>query len=242
MTTFGWCFHDLPMPTVSPFSLIHPFLDMMQQTPPLGRPAAGYRLPLPRRWSVRQESRPPLVYDARGKDNASPGETTNTGPTLQEPDRMRERRERLLSIRARAGVSRKDVRDDIVHGTRDGTAESNSRDQTLRRQRGKGKFRFPCSADHKQDWQPYQIDVQSAESNGRGDVQLKRSFSNGINNATLLQLPRTWAFKYEWDIVSAYMCVCLESLKKLIYPLYTHDHFTVCRRFAISTINPLLHL
>ena len=34
--------------------------------------------------------------------------------------------------------------------TRDGTAELNSQDQTLRRERGQGKFRFPCSADHDQ--------------------------------------------------------------------------------------------
>ena len=41
--------------------------------------------------------------------------------------------------------------------TRDGTAQ----DQTLMRERGQGKFRFPCSADHEQDWQPYPVDVQS---------------------------------------------------------------------------------
>ena len=45
-----------------------------------------------------------------------------------------------------------------------GTAEPNSRDQALRRERVQGKFRFPCSADHEQDWQPYPVDVQSAES------------------------------------------------------------------------------
>ena len=48
--------------------------------------------------------------------------------------------------------------------TRDGTAEPNSRDQALRREWGQGKFRFSCSADHKQDWQPYPVDAQSAES------------------------------------------------------------------------------
>ena len=36
--------------------------------------------------------------------------------------------------------------------TRDGTAEPVSRDQILRRERGQGKTRFPCSADHEQDW------------------------------------------------------------------------------------------
>ena len=39
--------------------------------------------------------------------------------------------------------------------TRDGTAEPVSRDQILRRERGKRIIHFPCSAaDHEQDWQP----------------------------------------------------------------------------------------
>ena len=39
--------------------------------------------------------------------------------------------------------------------TRDGTAEPDSRDQTLRRERGQRIVNFPCSAaDHEQDWQP----------------------------------------------------------------------------------------
>ena len=36
--------------------------------------------------------------------------------------------------------------------TRDGTAESVSRDQIIRRGLGQ-----PCSADHEQDWQPYRL-------------------------------------------------------------------------------------
>ena len=39
--------------------------------------------------------------------------------------------------------------------TRDGTAEPVSRDQILRHTRGQGNIKFPCSADHEQDWQPY---------------------------------------------------------------------------------------
>ena len=35
------------------------------------------------------------------------------------------------------------------------------RDQTLRRERGRGKNHFPCSADHEQDWQPYPVDPYS---------------------------------------------------------------------------------
>ena len=39
--------------------------------------------------------------------------------------------------------------------TRDGTAESISRDQILRRERGQRIIYFPCSAaGHEQDWQP----------------------------------------------------------------------------------------
>ena len=46
--------------------------------------------------------------------------------------------------------------------TRDGTAESVSRDQILRHVRGQGNIHFPCSADHEQDWQPYLVDPYSA--------------------------------------------------------------------------------
>ena len=45
--------------------------------------------------------------------------------------------------------------------TRDGIAESVSRDQILRRKRGQGNFHFPCSADHVQGWQPYPVDPYS---------------------------------------------------------------------------------
>ena len=43
----------------------------------------------------------------------------------------------------------------------DGTAKIVSRDldQNLRRQRGQGNIKFPCSADqHERDWQPYPVD------------------------------------------------------------------------------------
>ena len=42
--------------------------------------------------------------------------------------------------------------------TRDGTAEPVSRDQILRHARGQGNINFPCSADHKEGWQPYPVD------------------------------------------------------------------------------------
>ena len=43
--------------------------------------------------------------------------------------------------------------------TRDGIAEPVSRDQILRRKRGRGNMIFSCSVDHnKQDWQPCPVD------------------------------------------------------------------------------------
>ena len=38
------------------------------------------------------------------------------------------------------------------------TAEPVSRDQILRRERGRGNNNFPRSDDHEQDWQPYLVD------------------------------------------------------------------------------------
>ena len=45
--------------------------------------------------------------------------------------------------------------------TRGGTAESVSRDQILRHERGRGNIHFSCSADHVRDWQPYPVDPYS---------------------------------------------------------------------------------
>ena len=45
--------------------------------------------------------------------------------------------------------------------TRDGTAETVSRDQILRHERGQGNINFPCSAGHEQDWQPHPVDPYS---------------------------------------------------------------------------------
>ena len=46
--------------------------------------------------------------------------------------------------------------------TRDGTGEPVSRNQILRRERGKGIIHFPCSAQHEQGWQPYPVGPYSA--------------------------------------------------------------------------------
>ena len=45
--------------------------------------------------------------------------------------------------------------------TRDGTAETVSRDEILRLERGQGNIHFPYSVDHEQDWQPYPVDPYS---------------------------------------------------------------------------------
>ena len=49
--------------------------------------------------------------------------------------------------------------------TLDVTAEPVSLDQILRHVRGQGTINFPSSADHEQDWQPYQVDRFSAICN-----------------------------------------------------------------------------
>ena len=45
--------------------------------------------------------------------------------------------------------------------TRDGTVETVSRDQILRREREQGNIIFPCSADHEQNWQLCPADTYS---------------------------------------------------------------------------------
>ena len=50
--------------------------------------------------------------------------------------------------------------------TRDGTTEPVSRDQILRYVQGQGNINFPCSADHEQDCQQYQVDPYSAICDG----------------------------------------------------------------------------
>ena len=47
--------------------------------------------------------------------------------------------------------------------TRDETAETVSRDQILKHERGQRNSHFFCSADHEQDWQPYPVDPYSCD-------------------------------------------------------------------------------
>ena len=73
--------------------------------------------------------------------------------------------------------------------TRDGTAEPVSRDEILRRERGQGNSHFPCSADHKQDWQPYAVDPYSCY------VYIK----SRLNPQTALSLPHKILIKnFHW--------------------------------------------
>ena len=99
--------------------------------------------------------------------------------------------------------------------TRDGTAEPNSRDQTLRRERGLGKFRFPCSADHKQDWQPYPVDAQPAESDDHTHTHcqyISIHTTLGIHSKTL---------QFFLVTMSTYhMCVVLPRTDHLVYNIF----------------------
>ena len=58
-------------------------------------------------------------------------------------------------------ISKHQIQPEYGDETRDGTAETVSRDQILRHERGQGNINFPCSADHEQDWQPYPVDPHS---------------------------------------------------------------------------------
>ena len=44
------------------------------------------------------------------------------------------------------------------------SGQSVLRDQILRHARGQGNINLPCSADRKQDWQPYPVDPYSARA------------------------------------------------------------------------------
>ena len=65
------------------------------------------------------------------------------------------------------------------------TAEPVSRDQILRRERGQRNIRFPCSADHDQDRQPYPVDSSLAICDEHAHPILKY-VSNVLNNSSTL--------------------------------------------------------
>ena len=67
---------------------------------------------------------------------------------------------------------------------RDGTAEPVSRDQILRHAQGQGNIHSPCSVDHEQDWQPYQVDPYSDICDDRTYIHTYRSRIHAVPNGT----------------------------------------------------------
>ena len=70
---------------------------------------------------------------------------------------------------------------EISRLTRDGTAEPVSRDQILWRIRGQESIHFPCSADHKQGWQPYPVDPNSALSDDNSYIYIHSRYFQHAN-------------------------------------------------------------
>ena len=69
--------------------------------------------------------------------------------------------------------------------TRDGTAESVSRDQILRHERGQGNVHFSCSADHVQDWQPYPVDLYSCYMYNHSAIARVSSFQQSRDQPSM---------------------------------------------------------
>ena len=96
----------------------------------------------------------------------------------------------------------------ILRYTRDGTAESVSRNRILRRERGQVDINFPCSADHEQDWQPYQVDPFSCDVLDHTYIQTYIHTNNslgvgkGAHKSWFMVKPEKAATRY---------CKCLED-------------------------------
>ena len=75
--------------------------------------------------------------------------------------------------------------------TRDGTAESVSRDQILRHARGQGNIHFPCSVDHEQDWQPYPVDPYSAICDDQTYIHTYIHKNLSASSLDLLSIPQS---------------------------------------------------
>ena len=73
--------------------------------------------------------------------------------------------------------------------TRDGTAESVSRDHTLRHERGGGNIHFPCSTHHEQDRQPYPVEPYCVESPDYAHNRISGSVLYFIFSIILVLLP-----------------------------------------------------
>ena len=73
--------------------------------------------------------------------------------------------------------------------TRDGTAEPVSRDHILRRERGQRKKHFPCSADHKQYWQPHPLILTLAICDDRTYIHNLKMVHTLVVTCIMLYLP-----------------------------------------------------
>ena len=86
--------------------------------------------------------------------------------------------------------------------TRDGTAESVSRDQIFGYERGQGNIRFPCLADHEQDWQPYQVDLFSCYMCNHTYIQNNGGFPRYYTvDPMLLLIPTGNPFKCHEEVL-----------------------------------------
>ena len=90
--------------------------------------------------------------------------------------------------------------------TRDGTAETVSRDQILRNERGQGNINFPCSADHEQDWQPFPVDPYSCYMCDRTYIHAGAPIAARVFFVFVLKMPLFRVF-----FVPFPLSLCMES-------------------------------
>ena len=90
---------------------------------------------------------------------------------------------------------------EISRLARAGTAETVSRDQILRHERGQGNIHFPCSADHEQDWQSYPVDPYSCymcDHTYIPPMPIEEIVSNTYNRNYASSLPPWFWGKYHY--------------------------------------------
>ena len=106
--------------------------------------------------------------------------------------------------------------------TRDGTAEPVSGDPILRRERGRGNIRFPCSADHEQEWQPYPTDPYFAicEDYTYVSFQIVAPYNGGYSTSYILIFGMAFFCLVTTGWVSD-INLCETSIKKIEVYIYT---------------------
>ena len=111
--------------------------------------------------------------------------------------------------------------------TPDGTAETVSRDQILRPERGQRNIQFPCSADHEQDWQPYPCDPYSCYMCDHTSTDCGGAYSN------------MWGGNVPGDqngyktVTYGYVVTVTKCLR------YGQGHYYVCTLFFASSNNAM---